>query len=46
MQQSTNDDMAGNGGVGEGGKGEGEDGKQLRGVLDILSHFWRESYLT
>ncbi len=37
MQQSANDDMAGNGGVGEGGRGEGEDGGRGRGTMKLVS---------
>ncbi len=37
MQQSTNDDVAGNGGVGEGGRGDGEDGGRGRSTMKPVS---------
>ncbi len=37
MQQSTVDDVAGNGGVGEGGRGEGEDGGGGRSTMKLVS---------
>jgi hypothetical protein len=37
MQQSTDDGVAGNGGVGEGGRGEGEDGGGGRSTMKPVS---------
>ncbi len=37
MQESTNDDVAGNEGVGEGGRGEGEDGGWGRSTMKPVS---------
>ncbi len=37
MQKSTDDGVAGNGGVGEGGRGEGEDGGRGRSMMKPVS---------
>jgi hypothetical protein len=37
MQQSNNNDVAGNGGVGEGGRGEGENGGRGRSTMKPVS---------
>ncbi len=37
MQQSTDDDVTGIGGVSEGGRGEGEDGGRGRSTMKLVS---------